>query len=142
MAELITEKLSINEFNKKLLVEERKHDYYQNEELNIVFSLIAAIENHMYNEKPKIIQNWYVGITDDVAKRKAAHADKYPEHFKSWDCESDRISRLAEVYLTTYRGVKGDIGGGTSCRFIYCFLIGKKPAEPTKEKTTPPITKK
>lgn len=97
-----------------------------------VGAIKRAIENHIHPDNGKSdfyvkYSNWYCGVTNDDAKRKAAHKftkDIPALYFKSWDAGSKSNSLAIEKYFHS-KGMRGDSkspgGVRTSSRYVYVF---------------------
>lgn len=80
--------------------------------------LIASIGTYV-NSNPKI---WYVGITDDLNRRKGEHASEGESVtcWQGWKADSEQIARDVEKHFLD-KGCKGGPGGGTNPTYVYIF---------------------
>jgi hypothetical protein len=65
---------------------------------------------------------WYIGITDDCARRKGEHEGegKSCTYWSDWKADSEAIARSVEAFFLD-KGMKGGTGGGTHPTFVYMF---------------------
>ena len=77
--------------------------------------IIQAIEGRTYHL-------WYIGITDDLERRKAEHdsAGDSTKYWQSWKADTETIARNVEKYFLD-KGMKGGTGGGEHPTYVYIF---------------------
>lgn len=84
---------------------------------------IEEIQRHILNLEPPDFtdwHSWYVGITDDPARRHKEHTVAVG-NFKVVCVQSEEIARSVENFFIEHNGTDGGEGGGASPRFVYAF---------------------
>jgi len=81
--------------------------------------LITAIEAKRGSTSYSI---WYIGITDDPARRKAEHETEKQNttYWKDWHADTEAIARDIEQYFLK-KGMHGGTGGGEHPTYVYMF---------------------
>lgn len=65
---------------------------------------------------------WYIGITDDCARRRKEHEaeGKSCTYWSDWKADTETIARSVEAYFID-KGMKGGTGGGEHPTYVYVF---------------------
>ncbi len=65
---------------------------------------------------------WYIGITEDLVRRKAEHESegKDTKFWKEWEADTETIARNVENYFLN-KGMKGGTGGAGHPTYVYIF---------------------
>ncbi len=62
--------------------------------------------------------SWYIGVTDNLERRKDEHGD--PPNWDEWVADSEDDARSIERHFVD-KGMNGDTGGGKNPDKVYIF---------------------
>jgi len=94
---------------------------------SIKSQITKHIKSSMGSEKPRL-NNWYVGITNNLDRRKAEHNKKTLDikFWKTFDAKTMKDANVIEAYFNTKGTINQSYKGGAikTSKYVYVF---KKP---------------
>jgi len=103
---------------------------YTHANIKSVFDIIDQVQRFInttirnLNRTTFNYNEFYIGITEDLDVRLKTHHVTEGNNCETWDCDSEYISREAEMFFTKFKNTQGDGGGGqNNPRFLYCYFI-------------------
>ncbi len=93
--------------------------------------IVKKIEEHFENNSTFYVDEirWYIGITNDVERRKKEHQKKYPQmkFFRSFNARTMNISSQIEKHITQKGTANKAWKGGANENSKWVYVFKSKP---------------